>query len=119
MDSENQKNFLAAMEEIIVLEASLIKLKNEKLAADREFEYQKAQLEHCINAPKRMIKILKQTGCENQIITDIAVDNWIEEENEKEIKRLKNLTPEERMKENFDRIEFLREAEKNNWYCSK
>ena len=107
------------MEEIIVVEASLIKLKNEKLRADREFEYEKAQLESCMKAAKRRIKILKQTGCENQIITDLAVDNWIEKEVEKEHKRWKKLTPEQKMKEHNDRIEMLREAEKNNWYCSK
>ena len=58
-------------------------------------------------------------------MTDIQVDRWIEEENEKEIERLEKLTPAERMKEHLDRIEILREAEKNNWYgelcspCSK
>ena len=50
---------------------------------------------------------------------DIMVDHWVEKENEKEIKRMEKLTPEERMKEHLDRIETLREAEKNNWYCSK
>ena len=52
-------------------------------------------------------------------IVDEMVDCWIEKQNEKEIKRLEKLTPEERMKEHSDRIETLREAEKNNWYCSK
>ena len=103
------------MEDIIVTEAALIGLKNEKLMADREFEYRKAQLDHCIKRSKRMLEFLKQTGCENQMMTDLAVDNWIEEE----IERLEKLTPEERMKENLDRIETLREAKKNNWYCSK
>ena len=46
-----------------------------------------------------------------------GIDTWIEEQNEKEIERLEKLTPEERMKEHWDRIEFLREAEKNNWNC--
>ena len=45
------------------------------------------------------------------------VDCWVEKQNEKEIKRREKLTPEERMKEHLDRIETLREAEKNNWYC--
>ena len=54
-----------------------------------------------------------------QKIVDVGVDNWVEKQNEKEIKRLEKLTPEERMKEHLDRIEILREAEKNNWYCSK
>ena len=107
------------MEEIIVTEASLIRLKNEKLRADREFEYEKTQLERCIKAAKCRIKLLKQTDDEKQIITDLAVDNWIEKEVEKEHKRWKKLTPEERMKEHNERIEMLREAEKNNWYCSK
>ena len=51
--------------------------------------------------------------------TQYVGDAWIEEQNEKEIERLEKLTPQERMKEHLDRIEFLREAEKNNWYCSK
>ena len=54
-----------------------------------------------------------------QKIVDVMVDSWVEKQNEKEIKRLEKLTPEERMKEHLDRIETLREAEKNNWYCSK
>ena len=52
-----------------------------------------------------------------QKIVDVGVDNWVEKQNEKEIKRLEKLTPEERMKEHLDRISILREAEKNNWYC--
>ena len=52
-----------------------------------------------------------------QNIVDLMVDTWIEEQNEKEIERLEKLTPEERMKEHLDRIEILREAEKNNWNC--
>ena len=105
------------MEEIILFEGSFIKLKNEKLRADREFEYEKANLEKCIKSSQRRMEILKQTGCDQ--ITDIALDNWIEEEVEKEHKRWKKLTPEQKMKEHNDRIEMLREAEKNNWYCSK
>ena len=54
-----------------------------------------------------------------QINVDIMVDHWVEEENEKEIERQEKLTPEERMKEHLDIIEMLREAEKNNWNCSK
>ena len=50
---------------------------------------------------------------------DIRADRWLEEQNEREIKRLEKLTPEERMKEHLDIIERLREAEKNkNWNCS-
>ena len=51
-------------------------------------------------------------------IVDVMVDCWFEKQNEKEIKRLEKLTPEERMKEHLDRMATLREAEKNNWYCS-
>ena len=54
-----------------------------------------------------------------QNIVDLMVDSWVERQNEKEIKRLEKLTPEERMKEHLDIIETLREAEKNNWNCSK
>ena len=51
-------------------------------------------------------------------MTDMAVDRWIEEENEKEIERLEKLTPAERKKENVKNAKLLQEAEKNNWYCS-
>ena len=54
-----------------------------------------------------------------QNIVDLMVDSWVERQNEKEIKRVEKLTPEQRMKEHLDRIETLREAEKNNWNCSK
>ena len=54
-----------------------------------------------------------------QNIVDLMVDSWVERQNEKEIKRVEKLTPEEGMKEHLDRIETLREAEKNNWNCSK
>ena len=50
-----------------------------------------------------------------QNIADEMVDCWVEKKNEKEIKRMEKLTPEERMREHLDRIETLREAEKNNW----
>ena len=50
---------------------------------------------------------------------DIMIDSWVERQNEKENKRLEKLTPEERMKEHLDIIKTLREAEKNNWNCSK
>ena len=54
-----------------------------------------------------------------QKIVNVMVDSWVERRNEKENKRLEKLTPEERMKKHLDIIETLREAEKNNWNCSK
>ena len=51
-------------------------------------------------------------------MTDIEVDRWIEEENEKEIERRKKLTCAERFWEDVERRKQLQEAEKNNWYCS-
>ena len=49
---------------------------------------------------------------ENFETQDVGIDTWIEEQNEKEIERLEKLSPEERMKEHLDRIEFLQKAEK-------
>ena len=46
-------------------------------------------------------------------ITDIQVDRWIEEENEKEIELLEQLSPAERPKNDIERWTFLQEAEKN------
>ena len=51
-------------------------------------------------------------------MTDIAVDRWIEEENEKEMERLERLAPWQRWKEDVENAKLLQEAEKNNWYCS-
>ena len=116
MESEYQKQMEIAMEEIIVMEASIITLKDKKRQADREFEKEKARLEKIIKGRQHDIAILEQTGCDQ--ITDIALDNWIEEEVEKEHKRWKNLTPQEKMKEHKERIDMLREAEKQRWYCS-
>ena len=117
MDSEYKKKIEILMEDIICCEASLIRIKNNKLAADKEYEREKAYLETIIKNQQHDIKILKQTGCEGQShenqTTD--VDNWIEEEVEKEHKRWKNLTPQEKMKEHNERIEMLREAEKQQW----
>ena len=120
MDSEYQKKIEILMEDIICCEASLISLKHEKLRADKQYEREKANLETAIKNNQHRMAILKQTGCagqspENQT-TD--VDNWIEEEVEKEHKRWKNLTPEEKMKEHKERIDMLREAEKQRWNCS-
>ena len=51
-------------------------------------------------------------------MTDMAVDRWIEEENEKELARLEKLTPRQRFLEEVENGKKLQEAEKNNWYCS-
>ena len=116
MDSEYQKKIEILMEDIICCEASLIRLKHEKLRADKQYELEKANLETTIKNNQLRIKILKQTGCANQT-TD--VDNWIEKEIEEEHKRWKNLTPQEKMKEHHERIEMLREAEKQRWNCEE
>ena len=82
---------------------------------DEKYEREKAELEKSIKNHQHRIAILKQGGCPGQS-TDI--DNWIEEEVEKEYQRWRNLTPAEKMKEHKERIDMLREAEKNNWNCS-
>ena len=51
-------------------------------------------------------------------VTDKDVDDWIEEENEKEHQRLKQLTRDERMKEYDNNKKMLQKAEKKNWNCS-
>ena len=116
MDPEYKKKIETRMEDIICFEASLIQLKNKKLLAEEKYEREKAYLEECIKDMQRDIEILKQTGCKWQV-TDKEVDDWIEEEVEKECIRWENLSPEEKMKEHRDRMKILHEAEKNNWYC--
>ena len=116
MDPEYKKKIETLMEDIICFEASLIQLKHTKLQAEEEYEREKAYLEECIKNSQRRIEILKQTGCVRSI-TDKEVDDWIEEEVEKECTKWKNLSPKEKMKEHHDRMKILHEAEKNNWYC--
>ena len=117
MDPEYQEKIEMLLEDIICLEASLIQLKHTKLQADKEYEVEKAHLEKCIKNIQRRMEILKQTGCAGPI-TDKEVDDWIEEEVEKEHKRWEKLTLQEKMKEHHDRIDMLRTAEKNHWNCS-
>ena len=133
MNSENQKNFLESMENTIVLEARLIDLKRRKQAFDREIKEDMARIGAMINEEKNNwgcklesqkdfsspIKMDLEDFEKQQTNVDIMIDKWVEQEVEKEHKRWKKLTPEERMKEHLDIIETLREAEKNNWNCSK
>ena len=120
MDSEYKKKIEILMEDIIVTEASLIMLKNDKLRTDKQYEREKARLETAIKNDQHRIKILKQKGCEGQSHeNDFAVDNWIEKEVEEEHKRWKKLTPEEKMKEFHEKIDMLREAEKQRWNCEE
>ena len=75
-----------------------------------------------MNLPKKIFSKQKMDleDFERQLTSvDIMIDHWVEEEVEIEHKRWKKLTPEQKMKEHNDRIFMLREAEKNNWYCSK
>ena len=134
MDSKKKRTLLESMESIIVLEARLIDLKRKQQAFDREIKRDMNHIQDILkeeknnwdcklksqkdfSSPSKMD--LKDLEKQNQIMTDIEVDNWIEEENEKEIERLEKLAPEERMKEHLGILSILREAEKNNWYCSK
>ena len=116
MDSEYQEKIEMLLEDIICFEASLIQLKNKKLQADKQYKAEKARLEQVIKNMQRDIKILEKTGCARSI-TDKEVDDWIEEEVEKECTKWENLSPEEKMKEHHGRMKILHEAEKNNWYC--
>ena len=112
MDSEYEK----IMEDIICLEASLINLKRHRQKRkeyyemeDKKYEDEKAQL-------KKEIKQKQwQIGAP---VTDKEVDDWIEEENEKEHQRLEQLTLEERMKEYYNNKTMLQKAEQRNWNCS-
>ena len=133
MNSENQKNFLESMENTIILEARLIELKRKKRTFDKEIKEDMARIGAMINGEKNnwgcKLESQKDFSFPNKVdledfekqqsSVDIMVDRWVERQNEKEIKRVEKLTPEERMKEHLDRIETLREAEKNNWNCSK
>ena len=117
MDPEYQEKIEMLLEDIICFEASLIRLKNKKLQADKQYKAKKAHLEQVIKNMQRDIKILEKKGCARPI-TDKEVDDWIEEEVEKEHKRWEKLTLQERMKEHHERMDMLQTAEKNNWNCS-
>ena len=112
MDSEYQEKIEMLLEDIICFEASLIQLKHTKLQAEEEYKRKKAYLEECIKNSQRRIEILKQTGCVRSI-TDKEVDDWIEEEVEKECTKWKNLSPEEKIREHRERIGMLQKEEEN------
>ena len=96
------------MDDITCLEAALINLKR---ARQREKERHEKENKKYDDEKARLKKIIKET--QRQIsgapITDKEVDDWIEEENEKEHQRLEQLTLEERMKE-YEKT-MLQEAE--------
>ena len=112
MKLEDQKQIEILKDEIICSKASLVYLKNKKLSADKEYEREKARLHQSIKNHEEDIKILEDAW------QNTDIDMWIEKENEKEHKRLEKLTPEERMQEELERMEGLREAEKKQWNCS-
>ena len=106
MDSEYQK----IMDDIICLEASLINLKRHRQKRkeyyemeDKKYEDEKAQLKKAIKKKQRQI---------GAPVTDKEVDDWIEEENEKEHQRLEQLALEEGMKE-YEKT-MLQEAEQRS-----
>ena len=113
MNSENQKTLLEeTLENLILLDAELIKLKRDKETSDKKYNEERAWIEKNINNELDWGWKLRRK------LTGIPPDSVIEEQLEKEIQKLEKLTPEERMRKHLKRIKFLREAEKNNWYCS-
>ena len=112
MDSEYEK----IMEDIICLEASLINLKRHRQERKKYYEMEDKK---CKNEMAQLQKEIKQKQWQiGEPVTDKDVDDWIEEENEKEHQRLKQLTLDERMKEYYNNKKMLQKAEQRNWNCS-
>ena len=76
---------------------------------DKKIEDEMAQLQKEIKQKQWQI---------GEPVTDKDVDDWIEEENEKEHQRLKQLTLDERRKEYYNNKKMLQKAEQKNWNCS-
>ena len=73
-------------EEIICLKANIIREKNAKQAADEKYKFEKGRLEQTLQNFQLKLANLKQKVEDDEDwepMTDIAVDRWIEEENEK------------------------------------
>ena len=113
MNSENQTTLLEkTLENLILHDAQLIKLKRDKETSDKKYNDEKAWIE-------KNIKNELDWGWKlRRKLTGIPPGDVIEEQLEKEIQKLEKLTPEERMRKHLKKIEVLREAEKNNWNCS-
>ena len=104
------------MEDIICLEASLIHLKRHRQEKKRYYEMEDKKIK---DEMAQLQKEIKQNQWQiGEPVTDKDVDDWIEEENEKEHQRLKQLTRDERMKEYDNNKKMLQKAEKKNWNCS-
>ena len=76
---------------------------------DKKIEDEMAQLQKEIKQKQWQI---------GEPVTDKDVDDWIEEENEKEHQRLKQLTLDERRKEYYNNKKMLQKAEQKNWNSS-
>ena len=112
MDSKYEK----IMEDIICLEASLINLKRHRQEKKKYYQMEDKKYEDEMAELKKEIKQKQwQMGAP---VTDKEVDDWIEEENEKEHQRLEQLTLDERMKEYYNNKTMLQKAEQRNWNCS-
>ena len=104
------------MEDIICLEASLIHLKRHRQEKKRYYEMTDKKIE---DEMAQLQKEIKQKQWQiGEPVTDKDVDDWIEEENEKEHQRLKQLTLDERRKEYYNNKKMLQKAEQKNWNCS-
>ena len=96
-------------------------LKNDKLRTDKQYEREKARLETAIKNDQHRIKILKQKGCEGQSHEPLILlwTTGLKRRLKKNIKDGKNSRPEEKMKEFHEKIDMLREAEKQRWNCEE
>ena len=104
------------MDDIICLEASLIYLKRHRQEKKSYYEREDKKIK---DEMAQLQKEIKQKQWQiGEPVTDKDVDDWIEEENEKEHQRLKQLTLDERRKEYDNNKKMLHKAEQKKWNCS-
>ena len=117
MDLEKYRKQIEIRENIICLEADLIRIKQTKLNEDEKYERHKAQLEESIKncyhdiAIVKLKAIMKQKGWEWNPAVAAHLD---EKEIEKEFQKWKNLAPEEKIKKHKERIDML-QKEDEDW----
>ena len=113
MELEDQKKIEMSLENIIQIEASLIRDKYDKIRQDEQAKDRKNILEKSIKseyyniAQVKRQAILRQKGLE----WSPADDTLCEEESEKEFQKWQNFTPGDKIKEHRERISELENDE--------
>ena len=111
MELEDQKTIEMCLENIIQIEANLIRAKYNKIRQDEEAEERKNNHEKNIKSEYYNIARVKRQAILRQksLEWSPADDSLCDEESEKEFQRWKNLGPGDKIKEHRERISELEE----------